>query len=98
MLISTSSIRITALRTIIPTSAITPSCATNPIGVPVGNIAMTTPIKPNGAIASARNIREKLRNCTINSTHITNAVIGRTAASDALPFAASSTAPPVAML
>jgi hypothetical protein len=32
-----------------PLSAMMPRIATKPIGVPVGNNAMTTPIRPNGA-------------------------------------------------
>ncbi len=72
----------------------TPSWATKPMGVPVGSIAATTPIRPNGAMASARNILEKLRSCTISNASMTSSVIGRTAMIDALPLAASSTEPP----
>lgn len=49
MFTSTSSIRMIALRTIMPTKAMTPSCATKPMGFPVGSMAATTPINPNGA-------------------------------------------------
>ena len=46
MSMSIWSIRITELRMIIPLNAMMPRMATKPIGVPVGNKAATTPIKP----------------------------------------------------
>ena len=55
MSISIWSIRITELRMIIPLSAMMPRIATKPIGVPVGNSASTTPIRPNGATLITRN-------------------------------------------
>ena len=75
----------------------TPSWATKPIAVPVGSIAPTTPIKPNGAMASAMPVREKLRSWTISSDTMTSSIKGMTAKIDALPLAASSTTPPSAM-
>src|SRR6516165_7965242 len=54
------STRITELRMIMPLSAMMPRIATNPIGVPVGNSANTTPIRPSGATLITRNIFWKL--------------------------------------
>jgi len=77
-----------------PANAMMPSNATNPIGVPVGNIASTMPISPNGAMNNARSMREKRCNWTISRISITNSVTGNTANTELLPLSDSSTTPP----
>src|SRR6516164_7271499 len=53
----TSSMRITELRAIMPTSASTPRIATKPSGFCASSNAPTTPIRPSGATLSTSNTR-----------------------------------------
>ena len=80
-----------------PDSAIVPSMATKPNGWLNNNSPIVTPIKPKGAVSNTKNTREKLFSCKISSVSTTTKNKGAPLATDALPLADSSTAPPVSM-
>jgi hypothetical protein len=58
--VSIWSTRITALRMIMPASAINPKSATNPNGLFARFSASEAPMMPSGAVRKTRNRREKL--------------------------------------
>ena len=98
MSMSIWSIRITELRMIIPLRAMIPRIATKPIGVPVGNSAATTPIRPRGATLITRNIFWKLCSCTIRMISISMIISGKTATIELSPLALSSIVPPASIV
>ena len=81
-----------------PLNAMMPRIATKPIGVLVGNNAMTTPIRPNGATLMTRNIFWKLCNCTIRIISINMIITGNTATIELSPLALSSIVPPASIV
>ena len=88
------SIRITELRMIMPDSAIVPSMATKPKGLPKSNKAIVTPMIPSGAVSTTITVREKFCNCSISTVSTTRKNSGTPAATEAPPLALSSTDPP----
>jgi len=93
----TWSTRITALRMIIPHSAVTPRIATKPSGAWKMSSAATTPMSPSGAVRNTMNMREKLWSCSIRIVRIVTSITGKTAISAWLAVLLSSTAPPTSM-
>ena len=89
------STRITALRMIMPPSAITPSSATKPKGAWKASRAGTTPIRPSGAVRKTMPTRRKLCSCTISTPSVTRNISGKTAKSARLDLSLSSLAPPI---
>ena len=91
------STRITELRMMIPDSAIVPSIATNPNGLPKASSASVTPISPSGAVSTTIAVRAKLCSCTISNVSTVTTSRGTPAAMDRWPFAESSIAPPISI-
>ena len=56
---------------IMPESAIVPSIATKPNGLPNSNKNTVTPIMPNGAVSNTMIEREILFSCSINKVNTT---------------------------
>src|SRR4249919_1603578 len=88
------STRITALRMIMPDSAMTPRIATKPSGAWHTSNAATTPIRPSGAVRNTIVISEKLWSCSIRISRITTSITGATASNAVFALLLSSTAPP----
>ena len=82
---------------IMPDSAIVPSMATKPNGLPVRSRNSVTPMSPSGAVSTTSTVREKLCNWIISTVSTTRMKSGTPAATDLLPLALSSTAPPTSM-
>ncbi len=80
-----------------PASAMRPSSATKPKGMPETLSASDAPIMPSGAEAKTRNSFAKLCTCAMMSVSITSTMMGATAAMEELPLADSSMAPPISM-
>ncbi|MDT4843091.1 hypothetical protein FQZ97_770110 [compost metagenome] len=91
------SIRITALRWIMPISAITPSSATKPKGRFSSSSAAATPAMPIGPVMNTSSERLKLCSCSISSVNTRNSMIGTPATIEAEPLELSSTAPATSM-
>src|SRR5947209_7712965 len=88
------STKITALRMIMPASAISPNSATKPNGWLATLRPSEAPTMPSGAVRKTRNSREKLWSWIINSVSITMTISGNSTKIEALPLADSSNAPP----
>ena len=82
---------------IMPASAIKPSSATKPNGWLATFRASDAPTMPSGAVRNTNINREKLCNWIISNVSITIAITGNSIASDALPLADSSNAPPASI-
>ena len=82
---------------IMPASAIRPSSATKPNGLPAISSAPVAPIRPSGAVTNTSARREKLCSWIISSASITTAITGNTATSAPFALALSSIEPPVSM-
>ncbi len=95
--VSTWSIRITALRAIMPINARIPRIATNPSDWRNSSSAPTTPISPIGTTLSTRNSRLKLCSWIIRNVSIRNSIAGTTATTEACEFWLSSTVPPTSI-
>ena len=80
---------------IMPDSAMVPSIATKPNGMPNASRATVTPIRPSGAVITTMSTRWKLCSCSISTVSTTSTNSGRPATIDFPPLALSSTAPPV---
>ena len=78
-----------------PASAISPSSATKPKGLPDRLSARLAPIIPSGALMNTRNSLVKLWSWIISSVSITMTISGKSLKIEALPFADSSMAPPI---
>src|ERR1700738_5297837 len=88
------SARITALRMIMPASAINPSSATKPNGWLATFSPSDAPMMPSGAVRNTSKRREKLCSWIIRSGSMTMTISGNSTKIDALPLADSSNAPP----
>src|SRR3954469_3596904 len=95
--VSIWSTRITALRMIMPASAIRPNSATKPNGWLATLSASEAPMMPSGAVRNTSSNREKLCSCIINSVSMTMTIRGNSTKIEALPLADSSNAPPASM-
>ena len=85
------------LRMMMPDSAIVPSIATKPNGMPNASSAAVTPIMPSGAVSRIISVSEKLCVCIISSVTTTRTSSGTPAAIDFCPFTEFSVAPPTSM-
>ena len=79
---------------IMPDSAIVPSRATKPKGLPKASRKAVTPIMPSGAVSTTMTVREKLFNCSISTVSTVRMKTGMPAPTEELPLALSSTEPP----
>ncbi|MNT70593.1 hypothetical protein D3C72_2089990 [compost metagenome] len=91
------STRITELRMIMPSSAVMPSCATNPIGARSSNSVAAAPIRPSGPVRNTMVAREKLCSCSISSVKMMKMHSGNCAAMEAPALPLSSSAPATVM-
>ena len=89
------STRITELRMIMPTSAMTPSWATKPNGRCSTSRAAAAPMKPSGPVRKTSSEREKLLSCSISSVKMTNSASGTLAAIARPALSLSSAAPAI---
>ena len=80
---------------IMPTSAITPSSATNPNGRSSSSSAAATPAMPKGPVRKTSIAREKLCSCSISNVKMMNNIIGTPAAIEPWPLLLSATAPAI---
>ena len=85
--VSIWSTKITALRMIMPASAIRPSSATKPNGWLATLSPNEAPIMPSGAVRNTSSSREKLCNWIISSVSITITISGNSTKIEALPLA-----------
>jgi len=95
--VSIWSTRITALRMIIPASAINPSSATKPNGWLATFSPIDAPMMPSGAVRNTSNRREKLCSWIISRVSMTMTITGNSTKIEALPLADSSIAPPISI-
>ena len=79
---------------IMPDSAIVPSSATKPKGLPKASRKAATPMRPSGAVSTTMMVREKLFSCSISTVSTVSTKTGMPAPTEPLPLALSSTAPP----
>ncbi|MCY1296225.1 hypothetical protein D9M70_456000 [compost metagenome] len=82
---------------IMPSSAVIPSCATNPIGARSSSSVAAAPIRPSGPVRNTISAREKLCSCSISSVKIRKMHSGSCAAIDAPALPLSSSAPATVM-
>src|ERR1700737_1394350 len=90
--VSIWSTKITALRMIIPASAINPSSATKPNGWLARFSPSEAPTMPSGAVRNTSSRREKLCNWIISKVNMTITINGNKTKIEALPLADSSNA------
>ena len=81
----------------IPDSAIVPSIATKPNGLPKASSASVTPISPSGAVSTTISVRAKLPAAPSAASAPDQTNSGTPAAIDRWPCGESSIAPPISI-